>query len=338
MNKKTKVLFIYQDVIFYRWIPPFIKKDIELLKKHFEVKTFCFNFFPFNLKKILYLPFEIRNSDIVFIWFAGDHAFISTLINLIIKKPMVVVTGGYDTAKVKEMKYGNMIHPLLKIMVKFTLKHASKILAVSNFNKSEIEKNLGINNADVTYLTVDTNYFSTGTNKEDMVIAVSAANNWNRVKLKGLDVYVRAARLLPKEKFLLIGAYNEALKNLKDIAPSNVEFIPLISQDELIKYYHKAKVFCQLSYYESFGLAVAEAMSCQCTPVTTRQGALPEIVGNAGFLVNYGREDEAAEAIKQALNDNKKGIDARKKVLENFSLERREKQLFEVIQSILKEN
>lgn len=336
MNKKTKILVIYQEVIFYQWIPTFIQRDIELLKKHFDVKTFCFNFFIFNFKKIFSLPFEIRNSDVVFIWFAGDHAFLATLMNLVIKKPIIIVTGGYDTADVKEMKYGNMTNPISKIMVRYILKHASKILAVSNFNKNETESNLGIKDVEVVYHSIDKDYFTPGEKKENIIISVSVANNWNRARLKGLDVYVKVARLLPKEKFLLIGPVGDALKSLGDIAPPNVEFIPLISQEKLVKYYQKTKVFCQLSYYESFGLAVAEAMSCECIPVVTRRGALPEVVGDAGFLVEYGKIDESAEAIKQALNDNKRGIDARKRVIENFSLERRGKKLVNVIKSVTK--
>lgn len=335
MNRKTKILLIYQDVTFYKWIPPFVKTDVEILKKHFDVKTLLFNFFPFNNKKILSLPSQIRDSDVVFIWFAGSHAFFTTLLNSIFKKPIVIVTGGYDVAKIKEMKYGWMINPITKFMVKYALKHASKIIAISNFNKKEIEKNIGIKNAGLVYLSVDGNYFTPSGKKENIILAVSAVDSWNRARLKGLDMYVKVAKLLPDEKFLLIGAQKDALEKLKEISPPNVEFIPPISRDELIKYYHKAKVFCQLSYYESFGLTVAEAMSCECIPVVTRKGALPELIGDAGFSVRYGEIYETVNAIKDALNDNKVGENARKRTIANFSLENREKKLIAIIKNLL---
>lgn len=331
MSRKIKILFIYRGDLPYDQIPAFVKNDIELLKKYFDVKLFLFAF-----KKIFSLPFQIQYSDIVFIWFADYYAFITTLFARIIRKPIVIVTGGYDLANVKEVKYGLMQYSIFRRMVRYILCHASKVLAVSEFNKREIERYVEIDTAVVMYNSVDVNYFVPIGNKENIVLTVTSCGNWERIRLKGSDMFTESARFLPNVKFFVVGLWGTALKKLQKIAPPNVTLIGYLSQDELIAYYQKAKVYCQLSYYESCGIALEEAMSCGCVPVVTNRGALPEVVGDTGFVTKYGEIDEIVEAIKQSLNDDKKGMEGRKRVIENFSLEKREKELKEVIQGLIR--
>ena len=79
------------------------------------------------------------------------------------------------------------------------------------------------------------------------------------------------------------------------------------SQDELIMLYSESKVYCQLSLHESFGCALVEAMLCDCIPVVTNRGALPEIVGKEGYIIPFGNVNRTVEAIKEALNSYNKG-------------------------------
>ena len=76
---------------------------------------------------------------------------------------------------------------------------------------------------------------------------------------------------------------------------------------------------------------VAEAMLCGCTPVVSRIGALPEVVGDSGYVVpavNLGNLDVAASVIAEALN-RPKGTVARERVAARFSLRRREQALLD---------
>jgi len=104
----------------------------------------------------------------------------------------------------------------------------------------------------------------------------------------------------------------------------------------LLHYYQKAKVYCQLSAHESFGVALAEAMSCCCVPVVTRRYALPEVVGDAGFYVPYNDPKATAEAIRKALKSNK-GRKARERIKKYFSIKTREKRLIEEILDLIRE-
>ena len=166
------------------------------------------------------------------------------------------------------------------------------------------------------------------------VVTAALFDSWHRVRLKGIDTFVESAALMPDIEFVVIGGSGEGLKRIRDLAPSNVAFIGPSTQEELIHYYQRARVYCQLSRYESFGLALAEAMSCGCVPVATSNGALPEVVGDTGFYVQYGDSKAVAAAIEKALSSGK-GKQARDRITKFFSIERREADLVnEILQLI----
>jgi len=94
----------------------------------------------------------------------------------------------------------------------------------------------------------------------------------------------------------------------------------------------RAKVYVQVSAHEGFGCALAEAMLCECVPVVTACGAIPEVVGNTGYYVPYEDIEAVAETIKRAFKDGEaKGKKARKRIEEEFPMEKRENRLIEVI-------
>ena len=299
-----------------------------MLERHFNVVP-CY----FNIRNLFFLPFLVCKSDVLFIWFASYHAFISTIFSKLFSKKVIVVTGGYDVACEKEINYGLMRNPLLKRVVKFVLKNADKILAVSEFNKGEIQKYLGVGNAEVIYNGIDSSKFYPQGNKENLVITVGFIS-WENIKRKGLETFTKAAKYLPDTKFVVIGkAIDDSVNYLKSIASGNVEFAGFVSHRELLEYYQKAKVYCQFSYYESFGIALAEAMLCECVLVATERGALPEVVGDTGFFTKYGDEKIAAATVEKALH-SQKGRKARERVKENFSREIREEKLARLIEKL----
>lgn len=74
---------------------------------------------------------------------------------------------------------------------------------------------------------------------------------------------------------------DDSIDYLKSIATPNVEFTGFVAEDELIKWYQKAKVYNQPSWHEGFGISVAEAILCECIPVVSDCGALPEVVNRS---------------------------------------------------------
>jgi glycosyltransferase involved in cell wall biosynthesis len=65
-----------------------------------------------------------------------------------------------------------------------------------------------------------------------------------------------------------------------------------------------ARVFAYPSKYEGFGLAPLEAMAAGTPVVTTRVGALPEVVGDGARLVSSGDADELSAALDSLIDDS----------------------------------
>jgi glycosyltransferase involved in cell wall biosynthesis len=81
-------------------------------------------------------------------------------------------------------------------------------------------------------------------------------------------------------------------------------------------------------------VALGEAMLCECIPVVTDKGALPEVAGDTGFYTQYGNVSQTISAIEKAMESQDKGKQARKRIMENFSQECREKKLKEIVEGI----
>ena len=72
-------------------------------------------------------------------------------------------------------------------------------------------------------------------------------------------------------------------------------------------------------------------MLCNCHPIVTNSYALPEVIGNQGFIVSFSNPN-FSEVIEKALDTPLK--DYRSRIKEQFSLKQREKQLVEVIKDL----
>ena len=79
-------------------------------------------------------------------------------------------------------------------------------------------------------------------------------------------------------------------------------------------------------------MSVAEAMLGGCIPVTTEAGALPEVTGECGVRIRSRDAGDIAEAIQTALNcSDMTRASIRNRILEQFPMENRRRQLEEVI-------
>ncbi len=97
---------------------------------------------------------------------------------------------------------------------------------------------------------------------------------------KGLEPFVRAAALLPGRRFVVVGAWlDDAIEQLRAIAPPNVTFTGRLSDAQVQDQLRRAAVYVQASLHEGFGMSLAEAMAAGCVPVVTRAG--PMVAGAA---------------------------------------------------------
>jgi glycosyltransferase involved in cell wall biosynthesis len=82
-----------------------------------------------------------------------------------------------------------------------------------------------------------------------------------------------------------------------------VVFPGYISVAELPLWYNAAELFVYPSLYEGFGLPPLEAMACGTPVVTASTSSLPEVVGDAGLIVDPLDVEGLREAIRRVLDD-----------------------------------
>lgn len=318
-------------LVYYGYFSSFIKKDHDMLSRHYEVRVVSLTSGSDAAK----LTKAMLRCPIALIWFAGGHAAATVLLSKLLRKKTIIVVGGFDVACIPEIRYGRFAQGKTKsILTKFALKHADRVLVVDPTLKDDAIKNAGISGLNIDYLPSgfsDTEFYPNG-KKESMVLTVAMGESWDRAIIKGLDVFVESAKYLPAICFMVVGIGGEALLKLKENAPNNVEFPGHVTQDELIRSYQRAKVYCQLSMREGLPNALCEAMLCECIPVGTDRNGIPRAIGDTGFIVPYGDPKAAAEAIKKALEDlGERGQRARGRIIELFPEKRRENGLIQAI-------
>jgi glycosyltransferase involved in cell wall biosynthesis len=76
-------------------------------------------------------------------------------------------------------------------------------------------------------------------------------------------------------------------------------------------------------------------MLCECIPVGTIAGGIPTAISETGYLVPYRDQEGLVNALRAALDaPPAKGKEARARILREFTLERREKALVQVINEL----
>jgi glycosyltransferase involved in cell wall biosynthesis len=76
-----------------------------------------------------------------------------------------------------------------------------------------------------------------------------------------------------------------------------------VPDEHLPAFYGCADLMCYPSLYEGFGLPPLEAMSCGCPVIASRVSSLPEVVGDAGVLLDPENLGEWIDSIARLLGD-----------------------------------
>jgi glycosyltransferase involved in cell wall biosynthesis len=318
----------------------FIQSDRDLLKQEFDVRGVNVCLDARDVKGALAstrrLIAGIVWTDVIFCWFASREAFAATVLSQLYDKKIVVVVGGADITTLPEIEYGAALDPTTRLFSTYVLNKATKLLPYSkDAEKRVLERLNDTTKTELVYLGIDVNLFKpSATKRKNRVMTVGDVKRSNLTR-KGLETFVKAAAYLPDAEFFLIGQIlDDSVDYLRSIASKNVTITDALPKSELIRCYQEANVYVQVSAHEAFGVAVAEAMACECVPLVTRNGSLPEVVGDTGVYVPYGDPAATAEGITQALESDK-GRMARQRIVKMFTIGRRQEALEKTITGLL---
>jgi glycosyltransferase involved in cell wall biosynthesis len=98
--------------------------------------------------------------------------------------------------------------------------------------------------------------------------------------------------------------YDEVFERVEALGLSeHVRFLHGAPDEDLPALYNAAAVLTTPSFYEGFGLPALEAMACGAPVVVADRASLPEVVGDAGLLVDPEDVDDIARALGRALTN-----------------------------------
>lgn len=108
-----------------------------------------------------------------------------------------------------------------------------------------------------------------------------------------------------------------------------------IDDDDLPVLYSNAEWFVYTSQYEGFGLPPLEAMQCGCPVITSNNSSLPEVVGEAGIMIDWDNDEQHVEAYERYYFNEKIKTENRQRSLERAKLFSWEKTINEIV-SVMK--
>jgi len=229
-------------------------------------------------------------------------------------------------------KYGR----LGKLKYKLASRNADHILTLSKNSKNDIIKYLNIDSEDITVtpLGVDEKFYLKNINKDKL----KEVKNKYGIRKKYLLVtggteYVKNIKMLFKVMNIGRKKFPELFENIElvitspkwmetnkpEILGNSVNFIGYVEEKDFPVIMNGAEIFLFPSIYEGFGLPPLEAMASKTMVISSNSSSLPEVIGNAGIVIEPNNPSLWAEKISSFLKGNcrekylKRGLERVKK-------------------------
>lgn len=229
----------------------------------------------------------------------------------------------------------------LRITVRRSAREAAQVIALSEYARNDIIDTYRVSPEKVSVIPLAAPAHFRPVNDEqelqrvrqtygiegDYILSVGAIQprkNLSRL----VAAYSRLRRANPEGKLprlVLVGKcawlYDETLRTIKELEVSNsVVLTGYVPEADLPALYSGALCFVYPSYFEGFGLPPLEAMKCGAPVIVGNKTSLPEVVGDAGLLVDPFEVDDIAAAIEKVISDSNLRAQLRVKGLERAKL------------------
>lgn len=251
-------------------------------------------------------------------------------------------------------------HDLFSVSMRqfsFLAKHAGAIIAVSHFVKNELVRLLKTKPEKiyVIYEGYDPDTFKPEVDKQKLNMIKQKYNIDSNYILnvavleprKNIPRLIEAFNRLNKQvpnclKLVITGEKGWDYEGIfRTVRQSGLEdkviFTGFVPQKDLPVLMSGAEVFVFPSLQEGFGLPPLEAMACGTPVITSNTSSLPEVIGDAGILVDPYNINEIVEAMYQVISNIELRERMRYKGLERvkmFSWEKAAKETIDVFKTI----
>jgi len=288
--------------------------------------------------------------DLYFSWWASGS--ILPLIKARLSgKPILVVAGGNEAMFYRDslsgVPLGYLASPWYKrLATRLCLRYADRVLIVSPFMERDV-KALGAANPLLVPNSVDTQRFIPGAETREVVSTIFNLDE-GVVSIKRGEIFLRALPMVlprfPEARFVIIGRKGNAYARLSALATElgvsdHLAFAGHIQNVEVVAWMQRSLAYVQISDTETFGVAIAEAMSCGTPVVVSRRGAIPGLVGDLGIYVDQNDPYSVAMGLCEALampidSRARWGEDARARIKSHYSYLTRKNIITNIVASL----
>ena len=234
-------------------------------------------------------------------------------------------------------KYSIKKYFMYRALLPRTIKSADKIIAISHHTKNDIIQHFKIpeDKIKVIHLAANKNYKPLQGDKINKIKQKYDLNCPFILYVGGLAPNKNVKRLIQafyklkkqgiNHKLILTGVkrwkYKSIFETIEKLnLQKDVIFTGYVPDEDLPALYNAADLFVYPSLYEGFGLPPLEAMACGTPVITSNTSSLPEVVGDAGIMVNPYDVDELANKMYEVLTNDGLGEELSKKGLERAKL------------------
>lgn len=210
-----------------------------------------------------------------------------------------------------------------RALVPLTVRRAAAVLTISEFSKQDIVRRYCVppDKVTVTYCAADPAFrpihdearltairTSYGTGDRYILCVGNLEPRKNLKTLIAAYVKLRQAGAI-RHKLVLVGRkawyYDGIFAAARDSGyGDDLVFTDYVPHEDLVGLYNAADVFVYPSIFEGFGIPPLEAMACGTPVVTSNTSSLPEVVGDAGVMVDPLDTEALASAIATILSDD----------------------------------
>jgi len=238
----------------------------------------------------------------------------------------------------------------------FSYRFADKIICVSEHTKKDLMRHLRINEEKMVVIPEAAGeQFRPITDEKAISRILEKYHIDSRYILhvgtlnprKNLDflikVFSRVHRLIPDVKLVITGKKGWHFDSLFELVTQlglekYIIFTGYIEDNEAPYLYSGASVYAFPSIYEGFGLPPLEAMSCGTPVVASDTSSIPEVVGNAGILLDPKDTESWVKALVRLLrnvDEQKRYSDKSLKQAQNFSWRKTAQATVDVYEELL---
>ncbi|MBI2953593.1 MAG: glycosyltransferase family 4 protein [Chloroflexi bacterium] len=274
----------------------------------------------------LLLPVELASSDIDILHSMGYVQPVACL-----RRSIVTV---HDLSFVLFPEMFNRLNRLyLTMLTRLSVRRANRVIAVSENTKRDLTRLFGVasEKIDVVYHGVEERFCpATGAElaafrldrnlPERYILFIGTLEPRKNVHTL-IKAFAKVRKAGLPHKLVIGGAkgwlWSEIFSMVSEMGLEREVIFPgYISLENEPLWYNGADLFVYPSLYEGFGFPLLEAMACGTPVVTSNSSSLPEVVGEAGLLVDPSSGDDLAEAMLTVLTDRALSDDMKKKGLE----------------------